>query len=119
MPNYRIGGRQQDDFLQQSLKGHNIWLNVAFSLAGPALAHLVSQRRLHGQDVVHATVLRLVPYNPSQPWWYLYARHADIKHIYKKGERIFTAIPTASQTPNPSRSLAGPCPCDVVVLRFD
>ena len=106
-----------NDFFRQSLRDHNIWLNVAFSLAGPALKHIIAQRRLHGAQRVKATVI--VPYQPPMSWWYLYAHHADVAHVYKAGENIFSAFRADSKTENAPRSLLGPCPFDVAVLRFD
>ena len=106
-----------DDFLVQPLKGLNVWLNVAFNLAGPALAHIVAQRREHGSQSVRATVI--VPYRPDLPWWYLYARRAILAHIYKKGERLFSAAMASSQTEHAPRTLCGNCPFDVAVLRFE
>ena len=105
-----------DDFLVQNLRGHNVWLNVAFNIAGPALAHIVAQRREHGSANVRATVI--VPYKPEQSWWYLFARRATLVHMYSAGEKLFSAAFAGSTIVNAPRTLCGPCPFDVAVLRF-
>jgi hypothetical protein len=106
---------RQDNFMAQSLQGHNVWLNVDFRVCGPALAHICEQRALHpGQ--VGATVV--VPYTPAKWWWRMYARHAELAHLYPAGTKLFTAHRADAQVRDAPRALQGPCPFPVAVLRF-
>ena len=46
--------------MRQILRGHNVWLNVVFDVAGPALEHICSQRLLYPREV-QATVIAPLP----------------------------------------------------------
>ena len=101
--------------MRQTLRGHNVWLNVAFDIAGPALEHICSQRLLYPREV-QATVI--APYCPKKLWWWKFASHAKVLHVWPAGSELFSARRSGDTDQDAARSLSTPTTFPVVLLRY-
>jgi hypothetical protein len=106
---------REDDFMNQCLEGHNVWLNVDFTVAGPALQHICEQQ-IRFPASVAATVV--VPYRPTKAWWRLYVRRAEVVGVYPPGTPLFSARRADATEADAPRALSSPCKDTIVVLRF-